>query len=104
MSKKFKVPWFLSNKRIDDEDYNVAFKAAQKHGKRLSKAEGDLATARDFCETLRGHLIEEEAYTEVTIVKHIEKLIRKASNRLDRHGRWYSNLFVAYFDLKGAAK
>jgi protein-L-isoaspartate O-methyltransferase len=58
----------------------------------------------DFCKTLCGHLIEEEAFTEVTVVEHIETLIRKARNRLERHERWYSNLFVAYFDLKGAAK
>jgi len=98
--KKFKIPWVLSNKRVEDEGYEAAFKAAQKHGKRLSKAEGDLATARDFCETLRGHLIEEEAYTEITVVEHIEKLICKARDRLDGHSSQYHNLFVAYFDLK----
>ena len=105
MSKKFKVPWVISTDRLNnDEDFNAAYRAADKHRKQLCKAEESLADARDFCETLRGHLIEEEAYTEVTVVEHIEKLIRKARNRLERHERWYSNLFVAYFDLKAAGR
>ncbi len=30
----------------------------------------------------------------------IEKLLRKAYNRLERHDRRHTNLFLAYFDLK----
>ena len=102
MSKKFEIPQAISRDRMDDQDYVECHEASWSHPKQLKKAEGDISNAIDFCETLRGHLIEEEAYTEVTVVEHIEKLIRKARNRLDRHGRWYSNLFVAYFDLKAA--
>ncbi len=104
MSKKFKVPWVLSNKRIDDEDYNVAFDAAQKHGKQLSKAEGDLFVARDLAETLQSYLAEthiDECFTACSIVDLIEKRINKARQRLDRHNTQHTNLFIAYFDLKG---
>ena len=31
----------------------------------------------------------------------IEKQLRKAYNRLERHDRRHTNLFLAYFDLKG---
>lgn len=104
MSKKLEIPWVLGSERVEDEGYEATFKASQKHGKQLNKAEGDLSMARDFCETLRGHLIKEEAYTEVTVVDHIEKLINKALDLLSRHDSQYHNLFVAYFDLKGGAK
>ncbi len=103
--KQFKVPWVLSNKRIDDEGYEAAFKASQKHGKRLSKAEGDLATARDLAETLQSYLAEthiDECFTAGSIVDLIEKRINKARDLLDGHSSQYHNLFVAYFDLKAA--
>ena len=103
MSKKFEIPWVLSNKRIDDEGYEAAFKASQKHGKCLSKAESDLATARDLAETLQSYLAEthiDECFTAGSIVDLIEKRINKARDRLDGHSSQYHNLFVAYFDLK----
>ena len=103
MSKKFEIPQAVSRDRMNDQDYVDCHEASWKHQKQLKKAEDDISKARDFCETLRGHLIEEEAYTEVTVVEHIEKLICKARNRLERHRTGYSNLFVAYFDLKGGA-
>ncbi len=108
MSKKFKIPNILRSMRDHkhDEDWDnhfAALEAAPRHAKHLSKAEESLADARDFCETLRGHQIEEEAYTEVTVVERIEKLICKTRDRLDRHGTAHTNLFIAYFDLKGGA-
>ena len=102
MSKKYEIPQAISRDRMHEQGYVECYEASWSHPKQLKKAEGDISNAIDFCETLRSHLIEEEAFTEVTVVEHIEKLIRKARNRLDRHGRWYSNLFVAYFDLKAA--
>ena len=103
--KKFKVPWVLSNKRIDDEGYESAFKASQKHGKHLSKAECDLTMARDLAETLPSYLAEthiDECFTACSIVDLIEKRINKARDLLDGHSSQYHNLFVAYFDLKAA--
>ena len=101
MSKKFEIPLAVDHDRNNDQDYVDCHEASWKHPKQLNKAKEDIYNARDFCETLRGHLIAEEAFTEATVVEHIEKLICKARNRLDRHGTGYSNLFVAYFDLKG---
>ncbi len=87
---------------MDDDDYCECYETSWEHQKHLKKAEDDISKARDFCETLRGHLTEAEAFSELTVVEQIEKLIRKARDRLDRHGRAHSNLFVAYFDLKAA--
>ena len=101
--KKFKVPWVLSNKRVEDEGYEAAFKASQKHGKRLDKALSDLFVARDLAETLLGYLAEthsDECFTAGSIVDLIEKRINKARDLLDGHSSQYHNLFVAYFDLK----
>lgn len=100
MSKKYEIPEAISRERMHDEEYVACYEASWKHQKQLKKAEDEISTARDFCETLRGHLIEEEAHTEVSVVEHIEKLISKARDRLDRHGRGHTNLFIAYFDLK----
>ncbi len=107
MSKKFEIPWVLSSKRVEDEGYEAAFKASFKQGKRLSKAESDLTTARDLAVTLRGFLCNDntdgnidECYTADTVVALIEKRIEKARDCLDSHSGQYHNLFVAYFDLK----
>ena len=106
MSKKFKIPNVLRSMRDDKHDldwdnYFESSEAAREHAKHLSKAEHDLSIARDFVGVLRGHLTQEEAYAEVSIVEHIEKLICKARDRLDRHDTEHLNLFIAYFDLKG---
>jgi len=103
MNKKFKIPNVLSNERLEDQDYLDCWAAANKHEKQLIKAEEEIFTARSFCETLRGHLVQEEAYAELTVVEHIEKLICKARDRLDIQSTRHSNLFIAYFDLKGGA-
>ena len=106
MSKKFKIPWVLNSERVGDEDYETAFKAAQKQDKLLRKAESDLSTARDLAVTLRGFLAEThngECFTADTVVDLIEKRIDKALDRLDSHCGQYHNLFVAYFDLKAAS-
>ena len=105
MSKKFKIPEMIRNADLEDKDFGAAYDAAKKHSKHLDKAEAEMSAARDFCETLRGHLVTEEAYAEVTVVERIEKLICKARDRMDRHGTAHRNLFIAYFDLKaGSAK
>jgi len=86
--KKFKIPWVLSNKRVEDEGYEAAFKASQKHDKLLRKAEGNLTMARDLAETLQGYLGEthiDECFTAASIVDLIEKRINKARDLLDGH-------------------
>ena len=110
MSKKFKIPWVLSSKDISDESFMAASRAADKHGKHLSKAEGDLTTAIDLAATLRGFLTSEntydgiidESFTANTVVQLIENRLRKARDRLEAHSGRHNNLFVAYFDQQAA--
>ncbi len=105
MSKKFEIPWVLSNKRVEDEGYEAAFKASQKHGKRLDKALSGLFVARDLAETLQSYLAEthiDECFTACSIVDLIEKRINKARRLLDGHSSQYHNLFIAYFDQQTA--
>ena len=106
MSKKYEVPESLCGKDLCDENHTAIRRAANKHGKQLSKAENDLATARDLAETLQSYLGEtniDECFTAGTIVELIEKRINKARTLLDSHSRRHTNLFVAYFDLKEGA-
>ena len=110
MSKKFKIPWVLGSKDINDENFMATNRAADKYGKHISKAESDLSIAIDLAATLRGFLTSEntydgiidESFTANTVVQLIENRIRKARDRLEAHGGRHSNLFVAYFDLKAA--
>ena len=91
---KFKIPWVLSNKKIDDEGYIAAHDAAIKHEKLLSKAESDLFVARDLAETLQGYLGEthiDECFTAGSIVDLIEKRINKARDLLDGHSTQHTN-------------
>ena len=110
MSKKYKVPESLCGKDLSDENHSAIRRAANKHGKQLSKAEGDLFVARDLAVTLRGLLCSEYQDPEIdlsctadTVVELIEKRIAKSLNLLDSHSRRHTNLFVAYFDLKEGA-
>ncbi len=71
MSKKFEIPESLCGKDLTNENHTAILRAADKHGKQLSKAEGDLFVARDLAETLRGYLGEShinECFTAESIV------------------------------------
>ena len=106
MSKKYEIPESLYGKDLTDESHTAVLRAADKHGKQLSKAENDLATARDLAETLQSYLSEthiDECFTACSIVDLIEKRINKARDLLSSHSRRHTNLFTAYFDLKGGA-
>ena len=105
MSKKFEIPWVMSNERIEDQDYHDCYNAARKHQKQLRKAEWDLEKARDHCEILRGYLGETDiaqCMTAGTVVQLIEDLVSRARARLDRHDTEHKNLFIAYFDQHAA--
>ena len=110
MSKKFEIPWVLGSKDIGDENFMATSRAADKHGKHLSKAESDLSIAIDLAATLRGFLTNEntddgiidESFTANAVVQQIENRIRKVRDRLEAHSGRHNNLFVAYFDLKAA--
>ena len=106
MSKKYEVPESLCGKDLTNENHTASLRAADKHGKQLSKAENDLFVARDLAETLQSYLAEthiDECFTACSIVDLIEKRINKARRLLSSHSRRHSNLFTAYFYLKGGA-
>ncbi|MCH7982007.1 MAG: hypothetical protein IID59_10935 [Proteobacteria bacterium] len=101
MSKKFKIPEVLGPHRLEDQAFIDCWTAANKHAKKLTKAETEISVARDLCETLLGHLESSEAGVEYTVVELIEKRIAKARDLISSHSRAHDNLFIAYFDLKG---
>ena len=110
MSKKFKIPWVLGTKDLSDENVTATFRAADKYGKHLEKAETELSIAIDLAATLRAFLTSDtndarldEGMTADTVVELIENRMRKVRDRLDTHGSRNRNLFVAYFDLKEGA-
>ncbi len=107
MSKKFKIPpSLMGRERLEDEQYMEVYDAARKHGKLLDKAHDQLMVAWDTAMVLRGYLNEThiaECMRAATLVEQMEKLIEKAYALVDQHGTQHTNLFIAYFDLKGGA-
>ena len=104
---KFEIPQVLSGERTEDENYNAAYRAAHKHGKHLTKANADLIVAYDLAKTLKYSLDASHCdvgFTAATVVREIIKRLNKAFAGMDRHSTRHSNLFIAYFDLKGRAK
>ena len=92
---------------VPEEGYRANpeyFSAAFGHAEDLQKAKLlldealELATLMSvgFCDAGDYRLMQTE-----TICKVIEKKLRKARNRIDRHDRCHTNLFLAYFDLNG---
>lgn len=92
---------------VPEEGYRANpeyFSAAFGHAEDLQKAkllldealELAALTSAGFCDAGDYRLMQTE-----TVCKVIEKKLRKARNRIDRHDRCHTNLFLAYFDLKG---
>ncbi len=113
MSKKFEIPEALRGKDLANENHTAIPRAADKHGKQLSKAESDLFVVHDLLATLRSFLCDDDqdpeidvCYTADTVVELIQKRVEKARRLLSIHSRRHTNLFTAYFDLKaeGGAK
>ncbi|HEX2138493.1 MAG TPA: hypothetical protein VHG33_02155 [Woeseiaceae bacterium] len=98
---EFYVPDLLS-----DDDYELdvhAWSAADAHAKHLRKAEGWLHDAQNLSRVLRASVqdgADSRAAQADTVLKIIEKRLRKASRAIDRHGRRHSNLFLAYVELR----
>ncbi len=100
MSKKFKVPWVISNERIEDEDYIETYEAAPKHGKHLSKAGWHVMVAHDLAtvlETSLGQSHEDIGMTASTVVGQIKEHLDEIRRRLNKHDMRHSNLFMAHF-------
>ena len=106
MSKKFKIPKAISRDRMEDQDFNDCWKAANKHGKLFDEAHTELMVAWDTALVLQGFLNEThiaECMQAATLVGQIEQRVTKAYELVDRSSTVHDNLFIAYFDLKGGA-
>ncbi len=102
-SDSMDIPWVLARERLEDHTFNERYSAAKKHANKLTKSENAIMEAKDFANILYHSLSEADDYFEMTVqtvVKRIQKLLDRASDRLDRHGTNHTNLFIAYFDLK----
>jgi len=92
--------------RLSDADYDAnpkAYAAFEQHAKHLHKAEGLLDDAWNLARLMLAALGDEgddRAMQTESGLKVIEKKLSKAHNRIDRLHTQYTNLFLAYFDLK----
>ena len=92
---------------ITEEGYRANpefFSAAFGHAKNLSKAKRLLGEALDLTKLMSVALSGESRNRFVqaeTACRIIEKKLGKAYERIERHDIHHSNLFLAYFDLKG---
>lgn len=99
--KGFYIPDILSDERYDHKQESLS--AVRDHAKHLTKAwtlVGDAMhlvrmMAKAGCEEGDRRAMQIEVACDV-----IEKKLRKAYNRIDKHDRRHTNLFLAYVDLK----
>lgn len=99
--KAFYIPDILSDKRYDS--HREAYSAANEHARHLRKAEGNLDDVFNLVRVLLASIGDEgdsRAMQAETVLKIVERKLNKALNRIDRHDRRHTNLFLAYFDLK----
>ena len=97
----FYIPDFLSNELSDDDE--EAHAAAMDHAKHLLKAEGLLHEALNLVGLMLAALGDEcdsRAMQAEIALKVIETKLSEACNRINKHDRRHTNLFLAYFDLK----
>jgi len=98
---EFYVPDLLSD--ADGLPPPAIASAAQAYGKHLQKAERHIDEARLLSEVLReslGDACDGRAMQVDAVLEVVDKKLRKARLRMDRHSRRYLNLFLAYADLK----
>ncbi len=98
---EFYIPDMLSGEDTDDDIKRHS--AASEHAKHLIKAEGLLGEVRSLVEVLIASLSDEvdaRAMQAETTLRVIEKKLRKAHHRIDKHDLRHTNLFLAYFDPK----
>lgn len=102
--KGFYIPDVISGKR--DSSGQEYFSAAFEHSKHLTKAQALVGDAmhlvRMMSEARCGEGDRRAMQTNVAC-DVIEEKLRKAYNRIDKHDRRHTNLFLAYFDLKHKA-
>lgn len=97
----FYIPDILSG-----EDYGAfspEYAAAEDHAKHIHKAECLLDESENLVALMRAAIGDEcdaRAMQAETALIIIEKKLRKAHSRINKHDRRHTNLFLAYFDLK----
>lgn len=98
---EFYVPDLLSDDAYELD--TAGWSAADTYAKHLRKAEGWLHDAQNLSRVLLASVqdgTDDRAAQAATVLKIIEKRLRKVSRAIDRHGRRYSNLFLAYVELR----
>ena len=99
--EEFYVPDVLSDKH--DDTNPEAYALAAEHARHLYKAEGLVGEALNLAGLMLASLGDEgdsRAMQTETGLKVIEKKLKKAYNRIDRHDMRHTNLFLAYFNLR----
>ncbi|MEO1016313.1 MAG: hypothetical protein AAFY56_01280 [Pseudomonadota bacterium] len=99
--RSFYVPDLLSDKHYDNDP--KAYVAAEDHAGHLRDAERLLCETQDLVGLMRAAIGDEcdaRAMQSDTALKIIEKKLRKAHSRVNKHDRRHTNLFLAYFDRK----
>ncbi len=94
----------LADEQYDCKPEHLA--AASDHAKHLGKAQLLLGEALDLARLASAALCEAgdcRATQTETACKVIEEKVSKAYNRIDKHDRRHTNLFLAYCDLKDRA-
>ena len=100
--RSFYVPDLLSDKNHDTD--REAYAAAREYAAHLQKAESLVCQAEDLVGLMRAAISYESdarAMQADTALAVIEKKLSKAHSRINKHDRRHSNLFLAYFDLRG---
>lgn len=103
--KGFYIPNVISDDR--DGARQEYFSAATDHAKHLGKAQQLLGEALNLVSLMSAALSEQgdrRAMQTETACKVIEDKLSEAYNRIDKHDRRHTNLFLAYFDLKSKAE
>ncbi len=98
---EFYVPDLLSDP--EHRPSPATCSAADAYGRHLKKAERHVDEARLLTDVLRASLGDDydgRAMQVDTVLEVIDKKLRKARLRMDRHDARYLNLFLAYTKLK----
>ena len=95
---------------LTDAEYDAkpeAYSIAAEHAQHLYKAQGLVGEALNLAGLMRASLGDEgdsRAMQTETGLKVIEKKLKKAYNRIDKHDRRHTNLFLAYFNLRAKSE
>lgn len=97
--KGFYIPEIVTDEAFHNNP--KFFSNAFGHAKNLSKARLLLGEALHQIGSMTDTHGDDHVAQTGPACRAIEKLLRKAYNRLERHDRRHTNLFLVYFDLKG---